>query len=95
MDSPDLTFEQVTSTGRTARVVMPSDDGSPYGKGVFREWLFEDGFVWLSYRDEERTYSVRLVPGYEVPQNGWHHVRGCDCRYCAAWREEAAGITRG
>jgi hypothetical protein len=95
VDPPELTLEQVTITGRTARLVMPPEAGSTYGEGVFREWLFEDGAVWLSYRDDDHTYSVRLARVNEAPHSGWRHVAGCDCHYCAAWRETTSGRTRG
>jgi hypothetical protein len=74
---------------------MPPDGGPSYGEGVFREWLFEDGYVWLNHRDEDHTYSVRLACANEVPHTGWHHAAGCDCRYCAAGREITSDGTRG
>jgi hypothetical protein len=95
MDSPALTFKEVTMIGRPARVNTPLEDRSRFGEGVFREWMFEDGFVWLNYRDQQRTYSVRLAAASEVPTAGWHHSPGCDCRHCAAWRGQTLGVTRG
>ena len=96
MGFPDLTYEQVTMIGRPARRVAPLEDGSSFGEGVFREWLFDGGRpVWLNYRDEDHTYSVRLVAEHDVPRSGWQHIPECDCHYCSAWRERASGVTRG
>jgi hypothetical protein len=40
-------------------LATPLEDGSRFGGGMFREWLFEDGFGWLNYRDRQRSGVTR------------------------------------
>jgi hypothetical protein len=96
MESPDLTLEEITAAGRPAHLILPLEEGSGYGEGVFREWLFDgERPVWVSYRDEIHTYSCRLVAEHDIPRTGWHHMSGCDCRFCAGARQRTSGVTRG
>lgn len=81
MTESGLTFAQVQETARDAFCIIESEDAGP-----FRSWLYEDGEVWLVHRDHLRVYSMRLAWHGEVPEAGWHHSPGCDCRYCVGER---------
>ena len=83
MSSPELTYDEVVDARLPAVCTTMADPSSPSGYGVFREWRYEDGVVWLVHRDDVRTYSMRLAAPHEIPWGGWHHDRDCRCPYCS------------
>ena len=77
--SGTLTLEQVREAGRFAYHV--EDDGV----GLFDGYIWADGrLCWCS--EEYGEFEVITRPDREVddPRDGWRHLPGCECRFCAA-----------
>ncbi len=83
---PELTLAQVLETGR------PAAHASTSCQGLHPEWTFEDGSVWLVFRNGEKVHSRRQSLPEKSPQRNWHHEQDCDCRYCASAHD---GESRG
>ena len=77
-----LRFEQVVEIGARATCTSPADPREHRDDNGSRDWLFEDGHVWSIQREGAQIRSLRLARAREVPQTGWRHRDGCDCRYC-------------
>ena len=86
MSSPELTYDEVVEARRPAvcKTMAAGEDRADHA--VYREWRYEDGQVWITHRDDDRVYSMRLAAPHELPWSGWHHEDRCDCRYCAERR---------
>jgi hypothetical protein len=86
MSSPELTFDEVVEACLPAVSVTMADPDAPDRGGVYREWRYDHGEVWLIHRDAKHTYSMRLAAPKEIPWGGWHHDDRCNCAYCSGDR---------
>lgn len=79
-----MTFNDVVAIGVVASCVLP-------GGGLLR-YDPSDGTV------RAMTYATRPSPGEEtsawresVPDDGWSHQAGCDCRVCSTLSSDRRG----
>jgi hypothetical protein len=75
-ESRSYSLAEIESGGRTAIWSGPDE-----------EFMFsQDGFLWHPWESSQGVHvstSWRDVPtGKELPQEGWHHLKGCDCSAC-------------
>jgi hypothetical protein len=92
MSSSELTFDDVVEARLPAVSVTMPDPRDAADFGVYREWRYEQGQVWLIHRDAVHAYSKRLAVPEEVPWSGWRHPDGCDCAYCSGSRKGFASV---
>jgi hypothetical protein len=83
MSPRELTYDEVVEAGLPATCTTMADPHDRGGRGVLREWRYENGQTWLIFRDDERVYSMRMAVPAEIPWSGWHHDDRCDCPFCS------------
>lgn len=82
-----LTFEQVKEAGRFAYQLTGGDEvpiWNPYASEL------AEIVPWEGYG----SYGAHSYFGTDDAADNWHHLPGCDCRFCKGGRMTAADILR-